>query len=385
MSEKEATTAEERKRSRVNFEASKLNAAQKNIHIYAQIASIGNFVFLICDMIFIQGQSERLIVAITRYCFSILLILVVRTLQRVKTFSRFAAIVTVMEAASIFLYLYVLWLYQAPDFMIQSMGMIITILAISVIPNRNGNTLIISITAAIAFLVEFYFLIEKVPAKTLVVSVAYIVFTIAICSMKSFSTDRHAQRESFAKKTLQETSAKDYLTNAATRARLEEEAHRWMNFCRRQSLPLCLVFVDVDNLKNINDNYGHAMGDSVLKQIATVMQAQLRNSDTIARWGGDEFVLLLPNVTLQNAVMLLDRVKSAIGTLTLNEGASVSCSFGVVQMRTESTYQEMLAQADTMMYRSKKNGKGRIAYQDDAIETSVRDSKSQSEAPVTGE
>ena len=269
--------------------------------------------------------------------------------------------------------------------MIQSMGMIITILAISIIPNRNSNTLIISIAAAIAFLVEFNFFIEKVPAKSLAVSVAYIVFTIAICSMKSFSTDRHAQRESFAKKTLQETSSKDYLTNAATRARLEEEAHRWMNFCRRQSLPLCLVFVDVDNLKNINDNFGHAMGDSVLKQIATVMQAQLRNSDTIARWGGDEFVLLLPNVTLQNAVLLLDRVKSAIGTLTLNEGASVSCSFGVVQMRTESTYQEMLAQADTMMYRSKKNGKGRIAYQDDAIEMNANDSKSQSEAPVTGE
>ncbi len=368
MPEKTITTADERKRSRLNFEATKLNAAQKNIHIYAQIASIGNFVFLICDMIFIQGQTERLIVAITRYCFSILLILMVRRLQRVKAFAVFSAIVTLMEAASIFLYLYVLWLYQSPDFMIQSMGMIITVLAISIIPNRNRNTLILTMTAAVAFLAEFYFLIEKVPLKSLVVSTAYIVFTIAICSMKSFGTERYAQREFMAKRTLQETSAKDYLTSAATRARLEEEAHRWMNFCRRQSLPLCLVFVDVDNLKNINDSFGHATGDIVLKQIAAVMRAQLRNSDTIARWGGDEFVLLLPNVTLQNAVLLLDRVKNAINALTLEGDASVSCSFGVVQMRTESTYQEMLAQADTMMYRSKKNGKGRIAYQSDAIE-----------------
>ena len=369
--EKEATTANERKRSRLNFEATKLNAAQKSIHIYAQIASISNFVFLICDMIFIQGQTERLIVAITRYCFSILLIFMVRTLQRVKTFAGFSTIVTLMEAASILLYLYVLWLYQSPDFMIQSMGMIVTVLAISIVPNRNSNTLILTLSATVAFLAEFYFLIQRVPVKSLVVSIAYIAFTIVICSMKTFGTERYEQREFSAKKTLQETSAKDYLTNAATRARLEEEAYRWMNFCRRQSLPLCLVFVDVDNLKNINDSYGHAMGDNVLKQIAAVMRAQLRNSDTIARWGGDEFVLLLPNVTLQNAVLLLDRVKNAINALTLDEGASVSCSFGVVQMRTESTYQEMLAQADTMMYRSKRNGKGRIAYQDDAIEASA--------------
>ena len=375
MPGKEATTADQRKRSRLNFEATKLNAAQKSIHIYAQIASISNFVFLICDMIFIQGQTERLIVAITRYCFSILLIFMVRTLQRVKTFARFSTIVTLMEAASILLYLYVLWLYQSPDFMIQSMGMIVTVLAISIVPNRNSNTLILTLSAAAAFLAEFNFLIQRVSVKSLAVSIAYIAFTIVICSMKTFGTERYEQREFFAKKTLQETSAKDYLTNAATRARLEEEAYRWMNFCRRQSLPLCLVFVDVDNLKNINDSYGHAMGDNVLKQIAAVMRAQLRNSDTIARWGGDEFVLLLPNVTLQNAVLLLDRVKNAINTLTLDEGASVSCSFGVVQMRTESTYQEMLAQADTMMYRSKRNGKGRIAYQNDAIDLEAAENK----------
>lgn len=379
------TTAEERKQSRIQYEATKLSAAQRNIHIYAQIASIGNFVFLICDMMFIQEQGERLVVAITRYCFSILLILMVRTLQRVKTFSRFSAIVTCMEAASILLYLYVLWLYQSPDFMIQSMGMIITVLLISIVPNRNVNALILAITATIAYFAEYYFLIEHVPLNSLLVCVVYVALTIFICSMKTFGTERYEQREFSAKKTLQETSAKDYLTSAATRARLEEEAYRWMNFCRRQSLPLCLVFVDVDNLKNINDSYGHAMGDIVLKQIAAVMRAQLRNSDTIARWGGDEFVLLLPNVTLQNAVLLLDRVKNAINALTLDEGASVSCSFGVVQMRTDSTYQEMLAQADTMMYRSKKNGKGRIAYQDDAIEADAKDDKPQTEASADEE
>jgi len=137
-----------------------------------------------------------------------------------------------------------------------------------------------------------------------------------------------------------------------------------MSFCRRQGLPLCLVFVDLDDLKRINDRYGHVMGDIALKEVAALMKKQLRNSDTIARWGGDEFVLLLPNVTLQNAVLLLDRVKAAVNQLTIEGSVPVSCSFGVVQMGPESTYAEMLSQADALMYRAKKNGKGRISVPD---------------------
>ena len=363
MSDQEAkSAAEARQKSRLQFEATRLSAAQRNIHVYAQIASISNFIFLICDLMFIQGQRERLIVAITRYCFSILLIVSVRRLQRTRSFAHFTAIVTILEAAAILLYLAVLWFYDSPDFLIQSMGMILTVLAIYIIPNRSGNALALSISGAIAFFAFSYFFIKGVPVKSFIASVVYVILAIVISAARMLGAEQHAQKEFMTRTSLQETSSKDYLTNAATRARLEEEAYRWMNFCRRQSLPLCLVFVDVDNLKNINDCYGHAMGDVALKQIAALMQAQLRNSDTIARWGGDEFVLLLPNVTLQNAVLLLDRVKSAISKLSLNGTIAVSCSFGVVQMRPESTYQEMLSQADTMMYRSKQNGKGRITY-----------------------
>ncbi|MBA4348051.1 MAG: hypothetical protein C0413_04285 [Clostridiales bacterium] len=133
-------------------------------------------------------------------------------------------------------------------------------------------------------------------------------------------------------------------------------------FLPKQKLPLCLVFVDVDDLKRINDRYGHVIGDIALKEIATLMKKQLRNSDTIARWGGDEFVLLLPNVTLRNALLLLDRVKTAVNQLVIEGIVTVSCSFGVVQMGPESTYSEMLSQADALMYQAKRNGKGRISF-----------------------
>jgi diguanylate cyclase (GGDEF)-like protein len=201
-----------------------------------------------------------------------------------------------------------------------------------------------------------------IEPREYIAAVVYTVLAIIICAVKTIGNNRYAEQEFFERSRLEQTSTRDYLTHAATRERLEEEARRWMNFCRRQGLPLCLVFVDVDDLKRINDRYGHAMGDAALKEIANLMHTQLRNSDTIARWGGDEFVLLLPNVTLQNALLLLDRVKSAVKSLTLDGGVTVSCSFGVVQMGAHSTYAELLAEADAMMYRAKNGGKGRISY-----------------------
>ena len=98
----------EKKRERARFEETKLDATQRYIHVYAGVASVANFLFIFCDMFFINDRSERLIVAILRYCFSILLILMVRRLQRVDTFARFSHIVTVLESLGVLVFISVL-------------------------------------------------------------------------------------------------------------------------------------------------------------------------------------------------------------------------------------------------------------------------------------
>lgn len=358
-------SAQEKKKARAMFEATKLDAAQKNIHIFAGIASIGNFLFLICDLIFIHGQTQRLVSGVLRYCFSILVILLVKKLQRMRTFASFSALVSALEASGIVLFFSVLLMYESPNFMIQSMGVLLTILVVFLVPNRIENMLTLSVIAATVFFCYYYLQLDTINSREFVAAAVYTALTILLCAVKMIGSDRYAAAEYAARSRLEQTSTRDYLTNAATRERLEEEARRWMNFCRRQGLPLCLVFVDLDDLKRINDQYGHTMGDIALKEVSKLLQNQLRNSDTIARWGGDEFVLLLPNVSLQNAVLLLDRVKGAVAQLKLSNGISVSCSFGVVQMGAQSTYAQLLEEADQMMYRAKQGGKGRISYPDE--------------------
>ena len=334
-----------------------LRNAQRNIHVYIAIASVVTFLFLVCDLIYIQGQTARLTIAIARYTFSIFLILMTRVLQNVRSFAAFSAIITALEAASIVLYLYALWLYESPHFMIQSLGLIYSILVFFIVPNRKWNMLALSVSVSAAYFVLSLFSYQTLNYHEFFAAMIYAGLTIMLCAITVFSREKTAFQEFVTKARLEQASSTDFLTNASTRARLEGEAQRWMSFCRRQGLPLCLVFADVDNLKYINDHFGHAAGDVVLKQLADLMKKQLRSSDTIARWGGDEFVILLPNVSLKNAMMLLDRVKQAVSQIDLHSGVVISCSYGVVEMGSESTYQQMISEADARMYRAKRAGK----------------------------
>ena len=360
---------EEKRLGRARFEAMKLTTAQRYIHVFAGVASVVGFLFVVCDLLLIGKQSERLIACTLRYSFSVLLILMALKLQRIRTFAAFSAAVSLIEACAILLSFSILQLYDMPNFMIQAMGVVLTILTVFIVPNRWENMLALALISSGAYFVYSYLRFPDIQTREFLATILFAGLTIAICAAKTIGTDRHAHREFDARTRLEQANARDFLTNAATRGMLEEEARRWMSFCRRQGLPLCLVFADLDDLKRINDRFGHAMGDVALREVASVMRSHLRNSDTIARWGGDEFVLILPNVTLQNAVLLLDRVKNAVSQIRLESEITISCSFGVVQMGAQSGYAELLSEADAMMYRAKQAGKGKIHFTDQADET----------------
>ena len=133
-------------------------------------------------------------------------------------------------------------------------------------------TLALSISSYIAFFAYSYIQMTDVALNDFCAAAVYAALVIVICGTKTIGTDRHARQEHAERSRLEKSSTHDYLTNTATRERLEEEARRWMSFCRRQGLPLCLVFVDLDDLKRINDRYGHVMGDNALKEVATLMK-----------------------------------------------------------------------------------------------------------------
>lgn len=159
---------------------------------------------------------------------------------------------------------------------------------------------------------------------------------------------------------LQSRATTDRLTGAWNRGRLEEAAHAELDRLRRYGHPVSLVFFDLDHFKQVNDTYGHAAGDRVLTAVAAAVRGGCRVSDALARWGGEEFVVLAPNTGLDGAAALAQRLRMAVRKVTLPELPPVTASFGVAECTGADTWETWLQRADEAAYRAKGAGRDRV-------------------------
>jgi diguanylate cyclase (GGDEF)-like protein/PAS domain S-box-containing protein len=156
----------------------------------------------------------------------------------------------------------------------------------------------------------------------------------------------------------------DHLTGACNRAHFFEIAERERLRCGLQGLPIAIIAIDIDHFKQVNDGYGHAIGDAALKGLASTCKALLRTNDTFARLGGEEFVVLLPSTDMAAAVNLAERLRTAISATPLKAGdmfLEITASFGcAVATDTSTTLTDLLTTADTLLYSAKRNGRNRV-------------------------
>jgi len=156
----------------------------------------------------------------------------------------------------------------------------------------------------------------------------------------------------------------DGLTGIANRRQCEDALISEIARADRLGTPLTLVLADLDDFKAINDAHGHTTGDDVLREFASVLRATVRDSDLAGRWGGEEFLLLLPGADAVGGAQLADRVRSSLTERSFlgNDGTVVSatCSFGVAQHTPGSDDRDLFAAADRALYRAKREGKNRV-------------------------
>lgn len=143
----------------------------------------------------------------------------------------------------------------------------------------------------------------------------------------------------------------DPLTGLATRARLEDEAQHLMAVSTRGSRPLTAVVLDVDGLKQINDVQGHAAGDAAIAEVGRAVRAHIRRTDRAFRWGGDEFVILMPDTTSEGARVVLERLQRSCATAT-------SAGLDTYDAAVDQDVAGWLARADAELYRSRRDRRG---------------------------
>jgi len=150
----------------------------------------------------------------------------------------------------------------------------------------------------------------------------------------------------------------DPLTDLFNRRSLERALEEFFTLCKQSKMSFSLVLIDLDDFKYVNDNYGHHVGDLVLAKVSKVLRTSMRAKDIVGRWGGDEFMAILPNTDLENAKKVVERIKSQLGKMEiLAEGKrfKVSISAGVVQFGENfQSLLDMIKEADRLMYEDKK-------------------------------
>lgn len=158
-------------------------------------------------------------------------------------------------------------------------------------------------------------------------------------------------------------AAQDDLTGLLNRRRMSEVVQAERERCVRSRRPLVLALLDLDFFKLVNDRYGHAAGDAVLCAFAGRVLDNLRSTDVLARWGGEEFLLLLPETSLDGALVLLERVRREVAELrveTANGEISMTVSIGVAAGRVQETMEQVLEHADEALYQAKAQGRDRV-------------------------
>lgn len=158
---------------------------------------------------------------------------------------------------------------------------------------------------------------------------------------------------------------KDPLTGAGNRISMQSTLERDIAIAQRHNQALSVLMVDIDYFKRINDIYGHSTGDTVLVNVAHTLQKQLRNSDSLFRYGGEEFLVVLPNTCSLDAAVVAERLRASLEALQISneQGViSVTASIGCAALKAQESLNSVLQRSDAALYAAKNKGRNQVSY-----------------------
>ncbi len=229
--------------------------------------------------------------------------------------------------------------------------------------SRHGNKVFLN-TRYVPEL-DWYLLVEEVDkptsllTRTLWVNLFIsLLITIVVLFMTQLTLHRYQRR-------LLTMATKDKLTGLDNRHAFEATFRHSINTTQRTNVALSMILIDIDHFKTINDQYGHIGGDQVLVQFAELLSKSLRSSDSLCRWGGEEFIMLLPQCDEHNAVLIAEQLRQKINNYSFeidNKKIHISASFGVSQYILAETEDALISRVDTALYNAKSAGRNRVEH-----------------------
>ncbi len=155
-------------------------------------------------------------------------------------------------------------------------------------------------------------------------------------------------------------ASRDVLTGAYNRMKFDSLLGAEIKRCREGSRSLTLAMLDIDHFKSINDRHGHAVGDAVLRQFVALVFDHIRDCDVLARWGGEEFMVLFPESSLDQSREVSEMLRQRIERHAFETIGGLTCSFGIAQLRDDDSVEDLNKRADEALYQAKRGGRNRV-------------------------
>ncbi|WP_027331115.1 diguanylate cyclase [Marinimicrobium agarilyticum] len=161
---------------------------------------------------------------------------------------------------------------------------------------------------------------------------------------------------------MQRLAITDVLTGLYNRMRTDETLDVEIERQKRYPAPLTLILMDIDHFKAVNDGHGHNRGDEVLVEVSRLLSQRVRRTDCLGRWGGEEFLLVCPNTSLESARQLADELRRAVAYQNFGVEVDITLSLGVAQYTAGDSRESLLERADAAMYNAKQEGRNRVSF-----------------------
>lgn len=165
-----------------------------------------------------------------------------------------------------------------------------------------------------------------------------------------------------ANKELKRVSGIDKLTQINNRLKLDEVLEYEFSISTRYNTGLSILILDIDHFKEVNDTFGHLVGDLVLTQLAGILKSCVRESDTVGRWGGEEFLVILPHTRLEDAKKVAEKIRITVEKTKFQKAGHITCSVGAASFCGGDNSEELLSRADKALYHAKSGGRNRVGY-----------------------
>ena len=161
-------------------------------------------------------------------------------------------------------------------------------------------------------------------------------------------------------KQVEQLAVTDTLTETYNRRKFDEVVGLEHRRAAHEKIPFSLIMLDLDHFKKVNDKYGHSVGDQVLKHLSRLIRGLIRQGDLLIRWGGEEFLLLLPATQIDEAGPFAERVRLEVEQENFPTAGQITISLGVAQLREGDSIDALLKRVDNALYRAKQEGRNRV-------------------------